>query len=84
MKVQYEVQYEQLREFIEAIKQNNIPRSVMEKFCSFVNSCSSASVILGCTELPILYNFCIQAGYTFNKKIFDPLQSVINKICNAE
>ena len=73
-----EIQYKLLRDFIEAIKQNNLTESIMSSFVKFVDECSTDSVILGCTELPILYSECLKSGFKFRKKIFDPLQSTID------
>ena len=70
--------YEKLRYFIEAVKQNNIDDNVIEVFCKFVESFAEESIILGCTELPILYRECLRSHYTFSKRIYDPLQSAIN------
>ena len=71
-------QYDELRYFIEAVKQNAIDDEAREKFCRFVSETKNDSVILGCTEIPILYRECINHGFTFDKKIYDPLQSAIN------
>ena len=46
--------YKILRDVIESVKQDNYSPETKEKFLSLVNR--SKYVILGCTELPILYN----------------------------
>lgn len=77
-------QYKDLRLFIEAIKQNSLTSDIKHKFVDYVNNCTQKTVILGCTELPILYSTCLKpdaddrGGYHFEKKVFDPLQSAIN------
>lgn len=73
-------QYLLLREFIEAIKQNNISENIKNKFKEFVESSDNYIVVLGCTELPILYSECLKNGYKSSKKIIDPLQCVIDKL----
>lgn len=77
-------QYVELREFIEAVKQNNIDKSVMVKFSNFVNGFVEDTVVLGCTELPILYRKCIDDGLISmggeHKYIVDPLQCVIDEL----
>ena len=69
--------YSLLREWIEAVKQNSIDSACLEKFKMFVDGCASESLILGCTELPILYKKALQTGWKAKVKVFDPLQSVI-------
>ena len=49
-----EEEYTILRDVIEAVKQDNYTDETKEKFLDLVNR--SQYVILGCTELPILYN----------------------------
>ena len=71
-------QYEELRYFIEAVKQNIIDAETLRKFHDFVMSFETDGVILGCTEIPILYSECLRNNFTFNKKIYVPLQSAIN------
>ena len=70
-------QYSLLREWIEAVKQNNITDSVIKTFTEFVDGCAIPSLILGCTELPILYANALQTGWKPKLQIFDPLESVI-------
>ena len=58
-----------LRDCIEAVKQNKYTDEIEECFASLVNRYGAC--ILGCTELPILYekyHAAIQCG-----KIYDPL-----------
>lgn len=71
--------YKELRYFIEAVKQNIIDEEAIKRFYNTVMSFSEEVVILGCTELPIIYSECIRQGFKFwNKKIYDPLQSAID------
>ena len=64
---------EKIREYIEIVKQNKMSEENIKQFERFVNVQPNTSIILGCTELPVLYAQCSK----INKKIFDPLQSVI-------
>lgn len=77
-------QYVLLREFIEVVKQNRINMSVMAQFSDFVNSFAEKTVVLGCTELPILYKRCVDNGVMFinreHKYIVDSLQCVIDEL----
>lgn len=73
-------QYEELRYFIEAVKQNNVTEEVLVSFHDYVEGFSEGAVILGCTEMPILYRKCIERGLKFQARIYDPLQSAIDII----
>lgn len=71
-------QYDELRYFIEAVKQNSISAETLRRFHDFAEGFGGNAVILGCTEIPILYRECINHGFKFTKRIYDPLQSAIN------
>lgn len=77
-------QFGLLREFIESVKQNKIKVAIMESFVHFIENFEDEAVILGCTELPILYNACVHGGYKLSKKVFDPLQSTIEYLVSIE
>lgn len=62
--------YQILRDVIEAVKQDNYTDEIKDKFLNLVNR--SKYVILGCTELPILYNKYID-DITIDKA-YDPLK----------
>lgn len=76
-------EYKKLRMCIEAIKQNCIEDSVIDIFSEFIYK--HENILLGCTELPILYNYCNIADS--NKKIYNPAKIVINRLkkiyCNS-
>ena len=74
--------FDGIRYFIEIVKQNNIDKSSLDDFYNFVESFSDKNIILGCTELPVLYRRCLNEGYLFSKNIIDPLDSVINTLKN--
>lgn len=62
-------QYFQIRECIEAVKRNEYSQRVKEIFLNLVNS--SNACILGCTELPVLYD--MYRDEVKCKKIYDPI-----------
>lgn len=65
-----------LRDVIEAVKQDNYTTETKEKFLSLVNR--SKYVILGCTELPILYNKYLD-GIKI-EKAYDPLRLALEEL----
>ena len=65
-----------LRDIIESVKQNNYTLETKEKFLSLINR--SKYVILGCTELPILYNKYLD-GIEI-QKAYDPLKIALEKL----
>ena len=69
-------EYTIMRDCIEAVKQNKYSDEIKEKFLNLVNR--SDYVILGCTELPILYEM-YQNNVTC-KKIYDPLELALKTI----
>ena len=68
--------YKTLRDVIEAVKQDNYTDGTKDKFLSLVNR--SKYVILGCTELPILYNR-YSDGITIDKA-YDPLRLALEEL----
>ncbi len=62
-------EYVKLRDCIEAVKQNKYTEDVRETFLDLTNRCET--LILGCTELPILYEK-YKDGVTC-RKVYDPL-----------
>lgn len=64
----------EIREYIESVKQSKINDEIKNKFISFVNGIKDDTVLLGCTELPIIYDLCKNE---INKKVYDPLEFVI-------
>ena len=73
-----EEKYALIRSFIEAVKQNEIDQTIMDRFIGYVENSEADQVILGCTELPILYQECLKHGLTVTKKVVDPLQCAID------
>lgn len=57
-----ENQYVILRSFIETVKQNKIDERAVDAYAEYLNSFENDAIILGCTELPILYRASIGGG----------------------
>ena len=68
--------YQNLRDIIEAVKQNNYTDETKDKFLSLVNR--SKYVILGCTELPILYDK-YNDGIKVNK-VYDTIKLALEEL----
>lgn len=64
------------RECIEAVKQNKYTDEIQNKFSTLVNRYDSC--ILGCTELPILYEKYIDAVQC--EEVYDPLLLALQKL----
>ena len=64
-------------EFIEAVKRNAVTEQDVLNFAKFLNGFKDGVIVLGCTELPVLYEMCIKRKLTVKKRIFDPIDSVI-------
>lgn len=69
-----------LREFIEAVKQDNYTSEVENSFVRFVNAGRGVdtSIILGCTELPILAERC--KARLNDVILYDPLFMALEKL----
>ena len=66
-----------LRDCIEAVKQNNYTENIKRKFIDFIerhNTC-----ILGCTELPLLYKR-YRSEINPNITVYDPLKLALYKV----
>ena len=70
----------QIRDFIEAVKQDQIDDAVLRKFVQFLDGGRCETVILGCTEIPVLHSMCVNRGYQSQKTVIDPLQCVIDRL----
>lgn len=65
-----------IRTWIEAVKTENITKKIKDSFIEKINN-EKDPVVLGCTELPILYEACKKE---VKIATFDPLESVIKVI----
>lgn len=68
--------YKVIRQCIEAVKQNKITNVEKDMFIDLIKSYDAC--ILGCTELPILYESC--KDRVMCKKIYDPIYLEIAKL----
>ncbi len=68
---------EEIRKYIESVKQQRITKEVKQDFINFVNNIDDDNVVLGCTELPVIYGEC--RDY-IEKKVYDPLEFVIEEL----
>lgn len=64
-------------EFIEVVKQNILTEQDVVRFAEFLNGFTTDTIVLGCTELPVLYERCLKQGIKVGKRVFDPIDSVI-------
>ena len=69
-------EYEKLRFCIEAVKQNKFTSETMESFCELINRYDAC--ILGCTELPVLYD--MYKDEVICKNVYDPLKIVLENL----
>lgn len=77
-------QQEMLRDFIELVKQNKIDASGLQRFTDYLVSLGDQNIILGCTELPVLYGkLSSQQRASVPGKVFDPLESAIASLKSA-
>lgn len=68
--------YSKIRKCIEAVKQNKISDEIELAFRDLIEG--HENVLLGCTELPILYNYFKMFDYS--NGIYDPVKIVLNAI----
>lgn len=66
-----------INHYIEVVKQNKINEKEIEGFKNLINDFSNKVIILGCTELPVLYELFKEE---INKSIYDPINAVIEYI----
>ena len=52
--------------------------AIRDSFKNYLEQSIADQVILGCTELPILYAECLRRGRTIDKTVIDPLQCAID------
>lgn len=74
-----EAQLKKIRSFIECVKQNRTSGDDIVSFSHFLNE-GEFPVILGCSELPVLYRLCCENDINIKNEVIDPLQSAIELI----
>lgn len=72
-----EYELKKIRSFIEAVKQNKIDETVQKNFADFINNINCTEIVLGCTEMPIIYSQI--KDNIFNKNIIDPLSCALSR-----
>ena len=72
-----------IRKLIEDVKQNRIDMESLNLFRKLIDDHRDEPVVLGCTELPVLYGKCKESGMELPTEIVDPLQTVIDKLATA-
>ncbi len=65
--------------YIEAVKQNKISDADIQGFKNFILKHGKTPIILGCTELPVLYDYFKN---DIQNIIYDPIDTVIEHIKN--
>ena len=66
-----------IRTFIEAVKQDKISEEIRNDFTKFINEIPCKNIVLGCTEIPVLY--ALVKGGIHGKNVIDPLTCALNK-----
>lgn len=69
-----------IRKLIEDVKQNRIDVESLNLFRKLIDNHRDEPVVLGCTELPVLYEKCKISSIEMFTEIVDPLQSTIDKL----
>ena len=76
-----EEEFFKIRNLIEIVKQNKeVNKKVKGNFINLLKEQKNDSIILGCTEFPILYQYVKEDIEKENITIYDPLESSILKI----
>ena len=80
-----EEDYYKMRDLIEIVKQNKkITSSIKNDFIKLITEQKDNSVILGCTEFPVLFKYVKEDIKKENITIYDPLETAILKIKNQK
>lgn len=77
-------QQQTLRDFIELVKQNKVDEAGLERFVEYLASLGEQNIILGCTELPVLFGKLSKEQLAkIPSTVFDPLESAISSLKSA-
>lgn len=80
IKVKYPLEYmEDIRYYIELVKQNKVNCDSAKKFMKFIDSFEYDHIILGCTELPVIFSAACKYSVC-TKTIYNPLITAIEDI----
>ena len=69
--------FSNLRYFIEAVKMNIYTDEMFNSFENFLLEQPGKSLILGCTEFPVIYSKIKERASLFSIQIIDPLESTL-------
>lgn len=71
-------QFKEYRDLIEDVKQCKVNDKSIESFIRLINSSPTDTVVLACTDLPVIYDKCPSGA--IKKKIVDPLEIAIQML----
>lgn len=66
-----------LRNYIEAVKQNKLEKSIINEFAKYINALPKKNIILACTELSVLFE---SVRDSVDKHVHDPIYYAIDSI----
>lgn len=72
--------YVLIRELIESVKQDKVNADTIRLFSDMIDWFPQQHIILGCTELPVLYDAATNEGFSFDKIILDPVTVAIDTL----
>ncbi len=72
--------FKTIRLFIESVKTQAVDRKIRSHFVDFLKKMNCRDIILGCTELPVIYEQAKNEVNDAKIKIWDPLEQVILRI----
>lgn len=72
--------FQQLRYFIELVKQNTMTEEDKKAFLEFVKNQPTNKLVLGCTEFPVLFEKVRGDASIQHIAVFDPLEATLNAL----
>lgn len=70
----------EMRYFIEAVKRNDLTEDCIKEFLAFVKRQPTETLLLGCTEFPVLFEKVCDHEELGHVQVFDPLESTLQKL----
>jgi len=77
-----EKELKNIRSIIEDVKQNKMSAGTAELFHKMVEK-DKTPVLLGCSELPVIFRYCKESGLKFDNEVTDPFQIVIDELVQS-
>lgn len=71
---------QRLRYFIEAVKQNKVTHEIVIEYTCYFKELIHKNIVLGCTELSVLYDLIPEASGISGKNFYDPLRCGIHEL----